>query len=215
MTILTFASSKGGVGKSTLTGHLAAEAERHGAGPVAIVDCDPQGSLAEWWNSRAADTPLFARADVRRLRQDLEALARQGIALVIIDTPPALLDVITAAIAAADLVVIPCRPSPHDLRTVGAVLELCQKAHKPHVMVLNAVTARSRLAVDAAEVLRSMAPALKTVIHQRQLFASSMIDGRTAGELEPRSTAAAEITALWHELATHLGLDGKESDDGT
>ena len=58
----TFASSKGGVGKSTLTGHLAAEAERHGAGPVAIVDCDPQGSLAEWWNSREAETPLFARA---------------------------------------------------------------------------------------------------------------------------------------------------------
>ena len=105
---------------------------------------------------------------------------------------------------------IPCRPSLHDVRTVGVVLELCQKAHKPQVMVLNAVTVRSRLAVGAVEVLRRMAPALKTVIHQRQLFASSMIDGRTAGELEPRSTAAAEITALWHELSTHLGLDGKE-----
>jgi chromosome partitioning protein len=64
--------------------------------------------------------------------------------------------------------------------------------------------------VDAVEVLRRMAPTLKTVIHQRQLFASSMIDGRTAGELDPRSTAAAEITALWRELATHLRRDGKE-----
>jgi chromosome partitioning protein len=210
MRILTFASSKGGVGKSTMTGHLAAEAEQHGAGPVAIVDCDPQGSLAEWWNSREAETPLFARADVRRLRQDLEALARQGIALIIIDTPPALLDVITAAIAVADLVVIPCRPSPHDLRTVGVVVAMGQKAHKPHVLVLNAVIARSRLTGDAVDVLHTMAPTLKTIIHQRQLFASSMIDGRTAGELDPRSTAAAEITALWQELSTHLRIDRKE-----
>jgi chromosome partitioning protein len=210
MRIVTFASSKGGVGKSTLTGHLAAEAERHGAGPVAIVDCDPQGSLAEWWNSREAETPLFARADVRRLRQDLDVLARQGIALVLIDTPPALLDVITAAIAVADLVVIPCRPSPHDLRTVGVVVTMCQKVHLPHVLVLNAVIARSRLIGDAVDVLHTMAPTLKTIIHQRQLFASSMIDGRTAGELEPRSTAAEEITALWQELSAHLRIDAKE-----
>ena len=210
MKILTFASSKGGVGKSTLTGHLAAEATRHGAGPVAIVDCDPQGSLAEWWNSRAADTPLFARADVRRLRQDLEGLARQGIALVIIDTPPALLEVIAAAIAAADLVVIPCRPSPHDLRTVGVVVAMCQKVQRPHVLVLNTVIARSRLTADAIDVLHTMAPTLKTIIHQRQLFASSMIDGRTAGELDSRSTAAAEITALWQELSAYLRTHGKE-----
>jgi hypothetical protein len=46
--ILNLASTKGGLGKSTLTGHLAAEEERHGSGPVAIVDYGPQGSLARW-----------------------------------------------------------------------------------------------------------------------------------------------------------------------
>jgi chromosome partitioning protein len=177
---------------------------------VAIIDLDPQGSLAEWWNSRIAETPLFARAEVRRLRHDLDTLARQGIALVIIDTPPALLDVITAAIAVADLVVIPCRPSPHDLRTVNVVVELCRQAQKPHVMALNAATARSRLALEAVEVLHSMAPTVKTILHQRQLFASSMIDGRTAGELDPRSTAAEEIAALWHDIAAQLRIGAKE-----
>jgi chromosome partitioning protein len=111
-----------------------------------------------------------------------------------------LLDVITAAIAVADLVVIPCRPSLHDLRTVGILVELRRKTRKPHVMVLNA----------AIGVLHTMAPALKTIIHQRQLFASSMIDGRTAGEFGPHSTAAEEITAVWQELTTHLHIDGKE-----
>jgi chromosome partitioning protein len=93
---------------------------------------------------------------------------------------------------------------------VSVVVELCRKAHKPHVMVLNAAIARSRLAADAVEVLHTMAPALKTIIHQRQLFASSMIDGHTAGELDPGSTAAEEITALWRELTTHLHIDGEE-----
>jgi hypothetical protein len=57
MRILTIASQKGGAGKTTLTAHLAVEAERTGAGPVAVVDTDPQGSLAAWWNSREAPTP--------------------------------------------------------------------------------------------------------------------------------------------------------------
>jgi chromosome partitioning protein len=48
MRILTIASQKGGAGKTTLAAHLAVEAERTGAGPVAVVDTDPQGSLAAW-----------------------------------------------------------------------------------------------------------------------------------------------------------------------
>ncbi|MEE8145212.1 MAG: ParA family protein, partial [Kiloniellales bacterium] len=57
MRVLTFASQKGGSGKTTLAGHIAVQAEREGAGPVAIIDTDPQGSLAEWWNERQAETP--------------------------------------------------------------------------------------------------------------------------------------------------------------
>lgn len=87
---------------------------------------------------------------------------------------------------------------------------MCQKAQKPHVMVLNAVLARSRLVGDAVELPHIIAPALKTIIHQRQHFASSVIDGRTAGELEPRSTATEEITALWRALSTQVRTDGKE-----
>ena len=64
MDIVTIASQKGGAGKTTLSAHLAVEAERTGAGPVAVVDIDPQGSLADWWNQRAAETPLFAAVDV-------------------------------------------------------------------------------------------------------------------------------------------------------
>lgn len=50
MIVFVVASRKGGVGKTTLSGHLSVEAERQGHGPVAIIDMDEQGNLAEWWN---------------------------------------------------------------------------------------------------------------------------------------------------------------------
>lgn len=110
---------KGGVGKTTLAGHLAVEAERSGAGPVALLDTDPQGSLAAWWNARAAETPLFVRGDLATLDGQLRQLAEAGVGLVVIDTPPAITDNIAAVVCQADLVVIPTRPSPHDLRAAG------------------------------------------------------------------------------------------------
>ncbi len=45
MRVLAISSQKGGSGKTTLAGHIAVEAERVGAGPVALIDTDPQGSL--------------------------------------------------------------------------------------------------------------------------------------------------------------------------
>ena len=52
MRTLVIASQKGGVGKTTIAGHLGVMAESQGAGPVALIDTDPQGSLSSWWNER-------------------------------------------------------------------------------------------------------------------------------------------------------------------
>ena len=59
MRVLAMASQKGGSGKTTLSGHLAVQAQLSGAGPVCLIDIDPQGSLADWWNEREADMPAF------------------------------------------------------------------------------------------------------------------------------------------------------------
>ena len=55
MRVLAMASQKGGSGKTTLSGHLAVQAQMSGAGPVCLIDIDPQGSLADWWNEREAE----------------------------------------------------------------------------------------------------------------------------------------------------------------
>src|SRR5438270_370791 len=124
MRVLAMASQKGGSGKTTLSGHLAVQAQLAGAGPVCLIDIDPQGSLADWWNEREADMPAFAQTTVARLASDLEVLRQQGFRLAVVDTPPAITMAIQSVIAVAELIVIPTRPSPHDLRAVGATVDL-------------------------------------------------------------------------------------------
>src|ERR1051325_4355395 len=101
MYTLVLASQKGGSGKTTLSGHLAVQAELAGAGPVAIIDTDPQGSLAAWWNARRAERPHFAQAGLPELENVLKGLEDSGFKLVVIDTPPAITSSISQVIARA------------------------------------------------------------------------------------------------------------------
>ncbi|MEQ9518275.1 MAG: ParA family protein [Parvibaculum sp.] len=204
MYVIAFASQKGGSGKTTLAGHIAVEAERTGAGPVVLMDTDPQGSLSEWWNVREAETPSFVRASDNGLEADLAALRASGTGLVVIDTPPAITTTIGQVIAQADLVVIPTRPSPHDLRAAGATVEICEGRNKPLVFVLNGASPRARITTEAAIALSHHGAVSPTVVHQRTDFASAMIDGRTVMELGGQSRSPDEITELWSFLRSRL-----------
>jgi chromosome partitioning protein len=209
MRILAIASQKGGAGKTTLAAHLAVEAERAGAGPVAVVDTDPQGSLAAWWNTREAPTPLFAAVEIARLSNHLATLQRRPVELVVIDTPPALTYMIRTAIAAADLVLIPARPSPHDLRAVGVIVEMAEAARKAFCFVVNGATPRTTIALEAVRALAQHGKVAPVTLHQRIDFAASMVDGRTVGELNPQSRSAEEVMSLWTYVNTQLRKDGK------
>ena len=204
MKVLVVASQKGGVGKTTLTGHLGVEAECIGDGPVALLDTDPQGSLAAWWNERKAELPVYVIAELGRLPGQLAELAAAGIKLCIIDTPPALNETIRTVLKVADLVLIPTRPSPHDLRAVGATVELVQAAGKKMVFVVNGATPRARITADAAIALSQHGTVAPVILYQRIDFAASMIDGRTAGELDARSKSGMEISELWKYVNTQL-----------
>jgi chromosome partitioning protein len=204
MRTLVLASQKGGVGKTTIAGHLAVMAEQQGAGPVALIDTDPQGSLAAWWNERQAETPLFASVEIDKLAEHLQQLAAAGIKLAIIDTPPAVTAMIRAVLEVADLVVIPTRPSPHDLRAVGSTVDLVEQAGKRMVFVINGAAARAKIAGEAAVALSQHGTVAPVTLYQRTDFASSMIDGRTVQELDPKSKSAEEITTLWNYVSTQL-----------
>ena len=204
MRVLAMASQKGGSGKTTLSGHLAVQAQRAGCGPVVLIDIDPQGSLSDWWNERSTDYPAFAQTTVARLAADLEVLRQQGFRLAVIDTPPAITMAIQSVIHVAELVVIPTRPSPHDLRAVGATVDLCDRAGKPLIFVVNAATPKARITSEAAVALSQHGTVAPVTVHHRTDFASSMIDGRTVMEIDPSSRSAGEVMALWTYISDRL-----------
>ncbi|WP_448661097.1 AAA family ATPase [Sphingomonas sp. CJ20] len=204
MRVLAMASQKGGSGKTTLSGHLAVQAQLAGHGPVVLIDIDPQGSLSDWWNERSTEFPAFAQTTVARLAADLEILRQQGFRLAVIDTPPAITMAIQSVIQVAELIVIPTRPSPHDLRAVGATVDLCERAGKPLIFVVNAATAKARITSEAAVALSQHGTVAPITLHHRTDFAASMIDGRTVMEVDPRGKSAAEVAALWSYVCDRL-----------
>jgi chromosome partitioning protein len=204
MKTIVLASQKGGAGKTTLSGHIAVEAERHGDGPVVLLDTDPQGSLADWWNARSVSTPAFAQADVANLAQQLKDLGASGYRYAVIDTPPAITETIQSVIRCADLVVIPTRPSPHDLRAVGKTVLMCEAAGMRPCFVINGAAQRARITTEAAIALSEFGTVCPVVIYQRTDFASSMTDGRTAQEFDDASRSADEIRRLWQYLLTQV-----------
>ena len=204
MKVIVLASQKGGVGKSTLAAHLAVEAERAGSGPVALIDTDPQGSLSAWWNIREVETPTFAQITLSKLPEQIAQLAASKIKLVFIDTPPALSEPIRVVAKSAHLILVPVRPSPHDLRAVAGTVDLLEPLGKPMVFLVNSATIRARITADAAVALSQHGKVAPVMVHHRVDFAVSMIDGRTVGELNPEGNSATEIAELWKYVNKQL-----------
>jgi chromosome partitioning protein len=204
MYTLVLASQKGGSGKTTLSGHLAVQAEASGAGPVAIIDTDPQASLSHWRNSRKSASPHLAKLGPLDLEGTLSELRASGFKLVVIDTPPAITASISQVVAQADLVIIPARPSPHDLRAVGATADIAARHRKPVIFVVNGATARARITGEAAVALSQHGTVAPVMLINRVDFAASMVDGRTVGEVVPNAASAGEIRDLWSYVQDRL-----------
>jgi chromosome partitioning protein len=204
MRIIALASQKGGSGKTTLATHLAVQAEKMGAGPIGVIDTDPQGTLADLREARTGDAPRFANAGPQGLAKLIEAMRAAGIKLLFIDTPPAIGTTIGRVIKLADMVVIPTRPSPNDLRAIGATVALVEGLGKPLVFVVNGAAPRARITAEAVVALAQHGPVAPTIVHQRVAFAASMIDGRTAMELPGGARSADEVAAVWTYLKKRM-----------
>ena len=196
MKTIVLASQKGGAGKTTLAAHLAVVAEQEGAGPAVLIDTDPQGSLSAWWNAREADAPALASTSLADLPAKLQALASAGFKLAVIDTPPAITAAIRDVVRLADLVLIPTRPSPHDLRAVGSTVDIAQETGRPFAFAVTQAKPTARLTVQDVAALSVHGAVAPSIVHDRVDYAASMVDGRTVRETDPRGRSAEEMKQL-------------------
>jgi chromosome partitioning protein len=200
MNVIVLASRKGGSGKSTLTAHLAAHAQKPSR-PVLLIDADPQGSLTLWHQLRGGEPPLCNGSD--GVADIVKAAKREGYEWVFIDTPPNTSAVVTDAIHAATLVVMPARLTVFDLAAVKETMDLARSLNKPYAVVINGVPARrdnteSPYVREARKLLYELnVPVWAGQITQRTNFSLALAEGEGAGEYDGRSEAAVEIAALW------------------
>ena len=197
MKTIAIISQKGGAGKTTVSIHLAVAAEERGL-KTAIFDLDPQASAASWADKRTKEAPAVVSAQASRLTGLLEQAAAQQADLVIIDSAPNADAASLAAARAADIILIPCRPAAFDLNAIGTTLALAAVAGKPAFVLLNAVPPQGRVGEEARQALIAGGVAVaEPVLHQLVAFSHAVNDGRSAQELDAKSKAAAEISALF------------------
>lgn len=204
--VLVLASQKGGVGKTSLTAHLAVAAEAAGIGPVVLYDTDPQASLEGWHDAREAETPKLARNDLAALPSTLERLGAAGVPLVVVDTPPAISGPLDQVLPFADFVLIPTQDGMADLRAVARTVRIVRDKGVPYAFALNFVKIGTRQAAQASMFLSKHGPVAGIVAH-RMAYKVAWNTGQTAPELEGRrSKAHEEIGGLWAFVAQELGF---------
>lgn len=209
--VIAVANQKGGAGKTTIAAHVAVQAQRAGYGPVVIIDTDPQGTLAEWYNDRVDEKNphriehdvIGVSAEMHRLADQVEGL-RQSAALIIIDTPPSRSPIINDVIRVADDVLIPLNASPNDIRAVGATIDIADQESKPFFFVINRAKRETKLTKKTIAHCDMVGPVAPVVIGQRDNFAAAMADGRTIMEIDRRNPGNEEVTELWAYIQGRL-----------
>jgi chromosome partitioning protein len=204
MQTVVFNSQKGGSGKTTLCAHLAVAAEQARAGPVFLLDTDPQGTLTMWHEKRQAEAPQRVDLAFADIPAGLDRIRHLGAALCFIDTAPSRTEEIATLFDLADLVLVPIRPSPSDLWAAAATVAQLKRQQRPFLFLLNQVKAQAGITAQAAAALSHHGPVAETFIADRVTYAAAFTDGRTALDLAPNGPAAIETRALWRHLATAL-----------
>lgn len=212
MRVLAFVSQKGGAGKSLLTISCAVAAEQDGYRTL-IVDMDPQGTAEAWYQDRDADTPKLVTASAPELPDALARAQKAGFHLVLIDTPGRDEPAVAAAIRLSDFCVVPCRPSPADMKATPPTMATIQRLAKPSAFVITQAPPRGPRIREAEVGLGILGPVAPVYLVSRHSYQDAQGTGLGITEYEPEGKAANEIKRFWAWLLTKMNklTDGQET----
>jgi chromosome partitioning protein len=203
--IYAFLNQKGGVGKTTLSLHVAAALARRGQ-RVLLIDADPQQSAMKWSAVRAGAVSFAVIGMAKAtLHKEIGSLGADYDA-VVIDGPPRVTELARSILLAADVVVIPVQPSPLDVWAAAETVDLAKEARLfkedlKVVIAINRKIVNTAIGRDVREALGGLeVPILAADISQRVGFAESMAAGQTVFESDPGGIAAREVSSLVREL---------------
>lgn len=229
MKTIAFVVQKGGVGKTTLAVSMAALAASSGQS-VSFIDADSSRSARKWVSRRPADVPVIDLINVFDIidgrKEDAKKhpsghksgptidevevfdeayeLAREsGTDWLFVDTSAGISEIAAAAVAKADLVLIPCPPSALDLEGVQPTSQLIKRLRAPGYFVINKGRQSKAINDDCALYLTSTygLPAAAAHILLRVQVADVVDHGITLPEASMRDSSALkgqeELRALW------------------
>ena len=205
MRTIAFVTQKGGSGKSTLASSLAVAAFEQGE-RVCLVDMDPQATLVTWSKTRALDDVPVVAAGAARLSALLDGLEKKGFTLAVIDTPGAEGAASLAAMKAADLNVIPSRPSVFDLWASAQTRAALKETRSDYVFLLNQCppAQQSARVDDGVAALEEMGGLISPLVLSRVDYQEAARHGWGVTEINPHGAAAEEMRALWSSLKRRL-----------
>ena len=207
--VITLATSKGGVGKSSLGRSLAAHWFSVGHKP-ALIDADPQRTLANRYdpNGRMGRIPVVAEPE-ERVGETIEELRRQH-APVIVDTAGFRNRTTIGALVATDLAIIPLKPAVEDVDAAIATYDLIREINETDeregrpIKVAMVLTMTMRGTVIARHVREQLGgagyPLLKAEMLNRVAYPEAGIEGLSPSITDPDGAAARDIAAIAQEL---------------
>ena len=209
--VITLATSKGGVGKSTLGRSLAAHWFAVGHKP-ALVDADPQGTLANRYNpeGRMGGIPVIAEPE-ERVAEVIEDLRRRH-GPIVVDTAGFRNRTTIGALVATDLAVIPLKPAVEDVDAAIATYDLIREINETDerrgrpiktAMILTMTmrgTVISRHVRD--QLMDAGYPLIRAEMLNRVAYPEAGIEGLSPSLTDPDGAAARDIAAIAHELMT-------------